>query len=350
MRRHLQTVGKVGLHCLVCWATSGLLLGQQSTSNLPWIKPPALCAGDLVAIVAPSSPADEKQINEYSQRLQKAGYRVLVPENIGRQSGYLAGTDDQRVDELNTMIRDPKVRAIFPARGGYGLTRILDRLDYEALRRDPKIITGFSDITALHLAVSRKCRLITFHSPVPMSELWQGPLPAYVYSDELFTRAIFAGSYSQGTGYVISAPHDRPAKMMVAGVSQGRLVGGNLTLISSTMGTPMAIDATDAILFLEDVDEAPYRIDRMLSQLRLAGVLNQISGVILGDFSHQQGATQDEIDRVLRDYFEQAPYPVLQHFPVGHIATNATLPIGALVELNTKEGTVRLLENPVALE
>jgi muramoyltetrapeptide carboxypeptidase len=344
-------------HAVFSVALTGVLLsnlvsiaiGQQHQAMVPWIKPKALRPGDTVAIVAPSSPVDVNQIRAYAQRLQESGYQVLIPEDIGRKSGYLAGNDQQRAEELNAMIRNPVVRAIFPARGGYGLTRILDRLDYDALRRDPKIITGYSDITALHLAIARKCQMVTFHSPVPMSDLWQGSQPAYEYADGLFTRAVFAASYSQQKGYVISAPPNRPAQTMVKGVARGRLMGGNFTLISSTLGTPMAIDATDSILFLEDVDEAPYRIDRMLSQLQLAGILDQVRGVILGDFSHQQGETQDEMQRVLHDYFENAPYPVLSHFPVGHIATNATLPIGAIAQLDADAATITLLENPVEL-
>jgi len=332
------------------FACGGWLFGQPLPAHEVWLRPPALCPGDTIAIVAPSSPIDVEQIQAYSRILEQSGYRVLIPETLSRSQGYLAGTDQQRADEINAMIRNPEVRAIFPARGGYGLTRILDRLDYEALQRDPKIITGYSDITALHLAVARKCRLITFHSPVPMSDLWQGDLPELIYANSNFRRAVFESEYEAGQpGYSISAPEDRPAETLVGGRARGRLTGGNLTLVSSTMGTPYAIDANEAILFLEDVDEAPYRVDRMLSQLRLSGVLDQVSGVILGDFSHDQGATREEIQRVLRDYFAEAKVPVIWNFPLGHISTNATLPVGALVELDASQCRLRLLENPVRL-
>ncbi len=147
---------------------------QERQSKADWIRPPALKPGDTIAIVAPAGPAELPPLREYAARLEKEGYRVIIPDGIGhRRSGYLAGTDEERAAELNRMIRDPAVRAIFPTRGGFGLTRILDRIDYAALRKDPKIITGYSDLTALHLAVAREARVITFHSPMPESSLWQ---------------------------------------------------------------------------------------------------------------------------------------------------------------------------------
>lgn len=329
----------------------GLVFGQNPSNEESWIKPPVLRSGDTIAIVAPSSPVNVEQIQVYSQILQKLGYRVLLPENIGRANGYLAGSDSQRADELNQMIRDPKVKAIFPARGGYGLTRILDRLDYASLRSSPKIITGYSDITALHLAIARKCRLITFHSPVPMTDLWRGDLPEYAFANSMFRRTLFELEYPKElSSFLISPPKDRAAETLVGGIAKGRLMGGNLTLISATMGTPFQMDANNVILFLEDVDEAPYRIDRMLSQLRLSGILSQVRGVVLGDFSHADGATQEEMKDVLREYFGQASVPVIWNFPIGHIPANATLPIGAWVELNADLCILKLLEDPVELK
>lgn len=332
----------------ILWTIVSWAHGQPISEQREWLKAPALRPGDTIAIVAPSSPVQLEPIQAYAEILQRAGYRVLIPETILRSTGYLAGTDQQRADELNAMIRDPQVRAIFPARGGYGLTRILDRLDYEALARDPKIITGYSDITALHLAIAKKCRLISFHSPVPMTDLWQADQPRYLYANQGFRRAVFESEYrSQEPGYTISSPADRPAETLVGGTAQGRLMGGNLTLIASTMGTPFQLEAQEAILFLEDVDEAPYRIDRMLSQLRLSGLLNSVRGVILGDFSHDQGKSQAEIQRVLREYFGSASVPVIWNFPLGHIAENATLPVGAFVEIDADRCSLRLLEDPV---
>jgi muramoyltetrapeptide carboxypeptidase len=325
--------------------------GQQESGN--WVKPPALRWGDTIAFVAPSGPANLEQLKVYKRALEVDGYRVIMPEGIDRRQGYLAGSDDQRAEELNEMIRNPEVRAIFPARGGYGLTRILDRLDYQALRADPKIIIGYSDITALHLAIARKARVVTFHSPVPMSNLYRGHQPEFAYAEALFRRAILKSEYpEEAIGYLITSlagSHSATPEpqTLVGGKAQGRLIGGNLTLISATMGTEYEIDPRGGILFLEDVDEAPYRVDRMLSQLRLSGVLDNVAGVILGDFSHQDGATQIEMQQVLRSYFEKSSRPVIWKFPVGHLSSNATLPIGVMAEMDADQCWLQLLENPV---
>src|SRR5262249_32534504 len=186
-----------------------------------------------------------------------------------RRSGYLGGTDEQRAAELNDALRDPRVRAIMPCRGGFGLTRILDRIDYQALRKDPKVITGYSDLTALHLAAARKARVVTFHSPMPMRGLWNEQKP-HSYAAASFRRAAFADQYPKGeTGYAIALPPGWPKPTrLAAGKAKGRLVGGNLSLIGATLGTPYSVEGKGNILFLEDTNEAPYRIDRLLSQLR----------------------------------------------------------------------------------
>jgi muramoyltetrapeptide carboxypeptidase len=315
------------------------------------LKPKALKPGDTIAFVAPAGAANLPPLVEYKKRLEKRGYKVHIPEGIEhRKVGYLGGTDEQRAGELNAMIRDPKIRAIVPVRGGYGLTRIIDRIDYEALRRDPKIITGYSDLTALHLAIAKKARVISFHSPLAMYELWKGDKPEFNFEERSFDRAIFADHYKPGeNGYVVEIPAEsRPVKL-VGGVARGRLLGGNLSLICATMGTPYAIEPRGAILFLEDVNEAPYRVDRMLSHLRLAGVLDAVAGVVVGSFTSKEPGDAKELDRVLREYFGTMKVPVIMHFPVGHSPQNATLPEGGLVELDADNGVLRILENPVRL-
>ena len=322
------------------------------TAQTDWIRPPALKPGDTIAIVAPAGPVELPPLREYAARLERAGYRVIIPEGIGhRRSGYLAGTDEERAAELNRMIRDPAVRAIFPARGGFGLTRILDRIDYAALRKDPKIITGYSDLTALHLAVAREARVITFHSPMPESSLWKSEKPDYAFAADSFRRAIFADSYKKGeSGYTIAVPADAKPVKLVGGTARGRLLGGNLSLIAATIGTPYALQPHGAILFIEDVHEAPYRVDRMLSQLRLAGVLDDVAGVVAGSFSSNDPSDAKELDRVLKDYLGELKVPVIMGFPVGHTPLNATLPQGGLAELDADNGRLRLIENPVRLE
>lgn len=334
---------------LVAQSAPELVSTTGAVNNLAsWVKPQALRQGDSIAIVAPAGPIELEKVQAYAQQLKLAGFQVRISPSIDRRSGYLAGSDQQRIEELNAAIRDPAIKAIFPARGGFGLTRILDKVDYESLRKQPKIITGYSDLTALHLAIARQVNLVTFHSPMPMSNLWKEQDPKYAFANQSFTRMINSLNYPLGqTGLDIAMPPDWQPSALSKGKAQGRLLGGNLTLITATLGTEYAIESEGAILFIEDIEEAPYRVDRMLSQLRLAGVLNKISGLIIGDFSYKDGAEQKQMEALFHDYFSNAAYPVVRKFPVGHIPANATLPHGALVELNADLLTLRVLENPV---
>ena len=266
---------------------------------------------------------------------------------LDRKKEYLAGDDNERADELNHAIRDPIVRAIFPVRGGYGLTRILDRIDYASLRSDPKVVTGYSDLTALHLAIARKSRVISFHSPMPMSNLANGHLPEYAYAQQSFERTLLVDRFPKGMkGETIEVPAADPIRTINNGKAQGRLMGGNFTLVCATLGTPYAIEAEGIVLFLEDVNEAPYRVDRMLSQLRLAGILDSVAGIVLGQFTNKDASDAKEIDRVIMEYMKPLRCPVIANFPVGHVPNNATLPHGARVELDGDRGVLKLLEEP----
>lgn len=357
----------VAMVAVVAGATSTTAAQGRDAAN-DWIRPRALEPGDAIGFVAPAGPAAAEPIRAYAQQLEKAGYRVIIPEGIEhRKRGYLGGSDEERAAELNRMIHDPQVRAIFPVCGGYGLTRILDRIDYAALRHDPKIVTGYSDLTALHLAISRKARVVTFLSPMPMHSLWRGDRAEYAFANGSFRRAVFADQYPRGAeGYVIAtamaaatetspAPTKKPEpasppEKLVGGTARGRLIGGNLTLICATMGTPYELEPSGAILVIEDTNEAPYRVDRMLSQLRLAGILGAVSGVVVGSFSPADHPDAREIDRVLRESLGGLKVPVLMGFPVGHTPRNATIPIGCRAELDADRGVIRLLENPVRVD
>jgi muramoyltetrapeptide carboxypeptidase len=322
-----------------------LLSGGPVHGQNEWLRPPALRPGDTIALVAPAGPADKERVLQFVQLLEKKGFRVTVPKGLFRRAGFLAGSDEERAAELNAAIHDPNVRAIFPCRGGYGLTRILDKIDYGALRKNPKIITGYSDLTALHLAVAREARVITFHSPMPEFDLRHED-GEYAYAARSFWRTLLASEYKKGEkGYRVEVPANGPKPIrLVGGKARGRLMGGNLTLICATLGTPYALKPEGNILLLEDTGEAPYRVDRMLSQLRLAGVLDEVSGVVVGDFSKTD---VKEVDCILREYLSKLKVPVVMNFPVGHTTANATLPHGALVELDADAPALRLLENPV---
>ena len=285
------------------------------------------------------------------RRLHEMGFKTRVPADLYRKRGYLAGTDQERAAEFMAAWADPQVNAVFPVTGGYGCTRMLDGLDYQAIRANPKILAGFSDITALHLAIARKSGLVTFHSPNLMYGLGSTP-DLSPFAGRLFWRTLLAEEYvAGGQGYAIEIPEPLRPKRMVSGQARGRLIGGNLSLISALMGTPYEIQTRGRILFIEDVDERPYRIDRFLSQLRLAGKLDEAAGIILGQFTGCVPDKEDSLslDQVLEDYFRSSKVPVVRDFPLGHFKNNATLPVGCLAELDADAGTLRLLENPVEL-
>jgi muramoyltetrapeptide carboxypeptidase len=304
-----------------------LLSGARAdfAAEVPWRKPRALRPGETIRFVAPAGPADPERVEVCRKRFEALGFRVEVPRELFRRYRFFGGTDDERAADLNAAIRDPKVRAIFPVKGGYGLMRLLEQVDYKALRDDPKIVTGYSDLTALHLAIARHSRVVTFHSPMPQSALFRDD-GDFAYAWSSFWKVIRGEGFAvdgQG-GRVIELPKDRAVpERLVGGRATGRLVGGNMTLICSTLGTPYAIEPAGNILLIEDTGEAPYRIDRMFAQLRLAGVLDQITGVLIGTFDETDVKATDE---VVREYCSKLKIPVLQNFPVGHTTFNATLP------------------------
>lgn len=337
---------------------SFLLLQSCAPRAVSPIYPPALREGDTIAIVAPAGTLQSERVELARQRLKDMGFQVSVPSNLYRQRGYLAGTDQERAEELMAAFLDPRVKAILPGTGGYGTTRIVDRLDYKAIRRHPKILLGFSDITGLHLAIQKKTGLVTFHGPNMMwglgSEEGQPPFAAKYQWRAILEKEYLAGMGEWlSAGYAYELPAEAtPIEVLSPGVARGRLIGGNLSLISPLIGTEYEIETDGRILFIEDVREEPYRIDRYLSHLRLAGKLDRLAGVIVGVFSHCEPADPARslsLEEVFQDYFADLGVPVIMNYPVGHIRNNATLPIGVLAELDANRKQVRLLENPVAL-
>jgi muramoyltetrapeptide carboxypeptidase len=338
-------------------------LARTSAESPQILYPKALEPGDTIAIVAPAGPLDRERVALATERLEAMGFEVRSSGTLFRANDYLAGSDKQRAEELMDAFADPEIAAVFPGTGGYGATRILDRLDYNVIRQHPKIMVGFSDITALHIAIHQRTGLITFHSPTPQYGLGS-PEHLAPFARRFFFRALLAREYvagpltgSQDTGYAIAiepADGDIPSPRVLAdGTGEGRLIGGNLSLVHALMGTPYEIETRGRILFLEDVGEAPYRVDRMLQTLKSAGKLDELAGAVLGAFTRRKNeeinGEEITIDQVLDDFFGKADYPVLAGFPVGHQRNNATIPVGAMARIDTTDNRLVILENPVRL-
>jgi muramoyltetrapeptide carboxypeptidase len=294
--------------------------------------PPPLARGARVALVAPAGPL--KNPGELSASITHAralGWEPVPGKHALARFGYLAGTDAERLDDLNTALRDDSIDAVWCLRGGYGVMRILDGVDYDALRRRPRTILGYSDLTALHAAIGLRSQLVTYHGPTARGAL-------STFSRASLERAVVEQEDSCGTAI--------GARTLRGGRAEGRLVGGNLALLCALAGTPYAPDYRGAILVLEDVGEATYRIDRMLTQLRLAGALSQLAGIAYGHFTDgtdPQGASSRPLDDVLRETADAANVPAVAGVPVGHIDEQWTIPLGARAELDADAGILNVL-------
>jgi muramoyltetrapeptide carboxypeptidase len=299
-------------------------------------KPPVLRRGDHIGLIAPASPPSNDDFALAAAHVESLGLIPAFGKYVRERDGYLAGTDAQRADDFNAMARNPKVRGIVAIRGGYGTMRILELLDYAAIARDPKVVMGFSDLTALLNAIALKSRVVTFHGPVGAhGSLWDGVARRYLEA------ALFSGE-----PYQLRFEGARP---IVSGRARGTLAGGNLSLVASLAGTPYAVPATGSLFFLEETEEPPYRIDRMLTQLELAGTLPAARGVIFGRCTKCIGdAPTPSAEHVIEERLRRAGHPAIAGADVGHIARQWLLPIGVRAELDATSGTLTLLESPAA--
>ncbi len=269
--------------------------------------------------------------------------------NAYSRHGYFAGTDDERLADLNGALQDPSIDAIWCIRGGYGTVRLLDRVDYGAMAAHPKPLIGFSDMTALLNAVTRLTGVVTFHGPVA-----RAGMPAFSRShfERVLTQAKAPGRLGRLPQPAdVLVPQENRIVTLAGGNAEGPLAGGNLTLLQCLIGTPYFPELAGAILFLEDVGEDLYRVDRMLAHLRLTGALRRLSGVLVGRFTELKRTQADGalgFDEVLANYLAPLGIPVAYGFPVGHIAAQWTLPLGAQARLDADAGEVELLEPAVA--
>jgi muramoyltetrapeptide carboxypeptidase len=296
-------------------------------------KPAALRQGDVIGVIAPAGAVDQPRVHTGVRVLEDAGFRVRLGDAVFKKSGYLAGSDRDRAADIHAMFLDPEVKAIIAARGGYGAGRLLAALDLAVVRQHPKIFVGHSDTTFLLNAFVQQAKLVTFHGPMVTG------LPQRPQASDFLCRLLSGDRY--GWNQAAEA-------IIQPGTAEGILVGGCLSIVVSMLGTPHAIDTRGRLLFLEDVNEKPFRIDRMLTQLRQAGALDGVAGVIFGEMDGcvAPGSQPVTVREVVAEAFAAAAYPVAFGLPSGHGAGTLTLPLGVRARLAGERLT--LLESPLA--
>lgn len=310
------------------------------------IRPNRLKKRDLIGIISPSSsPDDLFKINKGVSYLESLGYNVKVGKNVGNYHGYLAGTDEERVKDIHEMFADKQIKAIICVRGGYGSPRLLDKIDYKLIANNPKIFVGYSDITALQMAFLEKTGLITFAGPMLAVDFHNSVSP---YTEEMFW-VLVTSNKKFGR---IKLPGNEKTFAIVKGTTKGRAVGGNLATLVSLTGTQYMPDMKNKLLLLEETGEAPYRVDRMLNQLKLTGVFNKISGLILGAFNDCNEPDTEKktlsLGEVIADYVDKLKVPVIYNFAHGHLQDNITIPFGASLRLNASRGIIEITEKVVS--
>lgn len=351
-RRNFLNIG-VGLS-LASIIPAKMSARNNTTSeiNKRIIKPERLRPGDKIGMTAPAYLLSEEALQASIENLKHLGFEPVYSDKILGRHGYFSGTDQERADDFNSMMRNPEIKGIIFAAGGYGCTRILDMVDYKMIKKNPKVIMGFSDDTALINTIYRKTGLITFHGPV-----------AKIFDSE-YSRKQFMDIVMYPTDkYIINSSSDDLLKatddktyeryVITPGKVRGELVGGNLTLLSAMMGTPYQINLKNKIVMIEDVGEEPYRIDRMLTQLIASGELATAAGIVFGvnndcDISEKTNAPNSfTLREVIEDRIKPLNIPAIHGLSFGHIANNFTFPIGIEAELDTYNMTIKLLEKAV---
>ena len=316
----------------------------------PLVRPPRLARGSRIALVAPAGPLLERDDITRAETLCRAlDYEPVLGAHVSGHYGYFSGTDEERLADLNAAFRDPSIDAVWCIRGGYGVTRILDGVDFEALARRPRAVIGYSDITALLAGVVRRAGLVAFHAPTARAEM---PLFSRLHFGQVLTEPAPAGELQPlPTPPDVLVPHENRVVTIRGGVAEGPLAGGNLSLLQCLIGSPYFPDLDGALLFLEDVNEELYRIDRMLAHLRMVGALARLRGVLVGRFTNLKRHMSDGalgLDQVLAHYFGPLGVPVASGLPIGHIDAQWTLPLGVRARFDAESGGVELLEPAVA--
>ena len=318
---------------------------STATLKKKTIRPKRLRADQTIGLIAPGSAIDEERLQKALHTIESLGLKAKYTTNILAKLGYLAGTDEQRLSDLHQMFADPEVDAVWCIRGGYGCTRLLPKINYKLIRKNPKIILGYSDVTALLEAIHQKTGLVGFHGPVAVSEPTDYTLQylkAVLFEAKTVTPMQSAQENQNSTEKNFAVKVIRPGK------ATGELVGGNLSLISAMLGTPYEPCVKNKILFLEDVGEKPYRVDRMLTQLRQTVDLNKTAGIALGIFADCEGGENSlTLMETLYDRLGDLSVPVLYGLSFGHIDHQFTLPVGIKASIDTTTESLTLLEPAV---
>lgn len=293
------------------------------------IKPTPLKAGDTVAVIAPASCAKEKELVNAEKSLALLNLKGKFYPSSQARHGYLAGEDALRAKDLNDAFQDPEAKGIFCLRGGYGCGRLLPMIDFDGVSRNPKLFLGYSDVSVLHIAFNQICHLMTIHGTMP-SINWER---SDEYTVSFLKRCLFG--FPEG---IVENPEGEVMECLYPGKAQGRIIGGNLSLVVSTLGSPYEIDTKDKILFLEDIGEKPYNIDRMLTALSLAGKFRDASGVILGSFIDCEETEENTPALTLKEIFQEVivswKKPTILNFRCGHTYPQLTFPMGAITEMD----------------
>lgn len=301
--------------------------------------------GDTVGLIGTSGIIPAERLEQGIEFVRSLGFNVVVGDSCRSKYGYLSGTDEVRAKDINRMFKDKNIQGIFCMRGGYGAPRIMDKIDYEMVKENPKIFAGYSDITALHIAFNQKSDLVTYHSPMPSTEFYRGVDEETLKS---FLENIMDDNETEKSDKIgLKNLGDKNLETLVSGVAEGELIGGNLTLIASMLGTSYEIECKGKILFIEDIDEEPYRIDRMLTQLRLAGKLDDAVGIILGCFTNCEAKNPEKsltLDQVIEDILKPLKKPMVKNFTAGHCLPTLTLPMGKRIKFNAGDRTLEILE------
>jgi muramoyltetrapeptide carboxypeptidase len=339
-RDFLKTLGLLaGTTPILSWSTKKTDFDQQT------LLPKAINKGDTLGLISPSAAsADRMQFTFAKEALEALGFKVKLGENLQNRRGHLAGTDEERAKDLNDMFADQNVKGVICIRGGSGAARILPLIDYELIKQNPKPLLGYSDITALHCAIQAQTGLITFHGPNGSGSWNSFNVKQFeqIFFDK--TKVTYKNEQPKGDDLVIKANRIQTLK---SGTAEGKILGGNLTVLTALSGTPYYPNFTDSILFIEDIGEDPYKIDRMMSTLRLNGTLGKIKGFIFGQCSDCEpggGYGSLSVDQVMDDYILPLGIPAYTGAMIGHISKQFIIPVGAKVKMDASAGTFQLVD------